>query len=281
MNSMSRLLFCLFALSASAGSSADVPSNALLRAANEAIRHKNVTGAVKLLSDCEERSTDPGLIAFNRGVMFFEAEEFREAELNFLRCLEDQAIPTERRTLALYNRGVSLVRRGEDEKALRAAVTCFEQCLDAAAADSPLSKDARHNLELTKLLWNQARAKQATPPTPNDRSEELLPRTQESTIDDMGPTPSGTEQTPGSPMAVPNSQQVQPQPSPMTQANAAQQVPGRTTLPVIDGNANNIQKLSPDDTNALLDLAEGRLQKARKRNEQMRAGPERPNVRDW
>jgi hypothetical protein len=42
-----------------------------------------------------------------------------------------------------------------------------------------------------------------------------------------------------------------------------------------------VQKLTPADTNALLEVADARLRKARKLNEQMRAGPERTNVRDW
>lgn len=277
---MPRLFLCLFALSATTVPPADAPSDELLRAANNAIRQKNIAGADKLLTSSEDRSTDPGLIAFNRAVMFFEAEEYREAEINFLRCLEDQAIPSDRRTHAQYNRGVCLVRRGDDEKLLRAAISCFEQCLDAAPADGQLARDARHNLELTKLLWNQARAKQAAPPTPNAHVEEPPPlRTPEANIDDGGPEPGNGSEMKTSPMAA--ATVPQPGTNPMASTQSPEKTAAAGNAPVLQDDATALQKISPDDTNRLLDKADARLRTARQRNEQMRAGPERPNVRDW
>lgn len=280
MNAMFRVFVILFAVTAAAAAPVAGPADDVLRAATAAIRQKDVVRAGKLLAACEERSTDPGLVAFNRGVLDFEAEDYREAELNFLRCLEDRAIPADRRAAALYNRGVSLALRGEEEKTLRSAVACFEQCLDATAPEGPLARDARHNLELTKLLWARARAKQATPPTPNDHQEEPPPRPPTPMAEDSAMNPGAEAQpVPATPAAT--AQATQPQPAAGQPAATGQQTPGRSHLPVLDGAGQQLQHLSADDTAALLDVAESRLQKARKRNEQMRAGPERPNVRDW
>ena len=47
------------------------------------------------------------------------------------------------------------------------AIACFDRSLDAIVADEPLKADARHNLELAKLLWAEANKKAAKPDSPN------------------------------------------------------------------------------------------------------------------
>ncbi|WP_149113554.1 hypothetical protein [Limnoglobus roseus] len=278
---MSRTLLVLFALSTTAVPPPEARPDEALRAANGAARQGNFSLADTLLDQSAERSRDPGLIAFNRAMICFEIGDYREAEMNYVRCLDDRAIPEERRIQAVYNRGVCLLHRGEDAKLLRVAIGCFEQCLDSPATAGTLMQDVRHNLELAKLLWGQARAKQKEPPTPNESYEPEPPRAKpiETTPDDIGTEQNANQQANRDPAGT------QMNPSPRTgstpNATAAQQTPGAGTMPVVSGDAAEVQKLSPEDTTLLLDKTDARLRQARQKNEQMRAGPERPNVRDW
>src|SRR5262249_59336214 len=127
----------------------------------------------------EERTGAPGLVAFNRAAVLFQKEDFRDAEVHYARVLEDAACPPERAARAWYNRGTCLLRRGTSPAVYRSAIACLEHCLDSPAADEPLKADARHNLELAKLLWNEARKTAAKPDTPNENRppEEEPPNT--------------------------------------------------------------------------------------------------------
>ena len=199
---------------------------------------------------------------------------------NRSRCLDDRAIPPERRVRAIYNRGVCLLNRGENPKFFRVAIACFEECRDATT-DDLFARDIRHNLELAKLLWHEARAKQKEHPTPNESIEDESPRPPMANNLPDGMTDDGSEPGAenGNRAGTQPVQQVAPSGRPAT-AQGTQQTPGSGTLPVV-ADSGEVQKLSPADTNALLDRADLRLRDARKKNEQMRAGPERPNVRDW
>ena len=44
-----------------------------------------------------ERTDDPGLVAFNKAVIALQLGDLRDAELHYLRCLDDQAAPPLRR----------------------------------------------------------------------------------------------------------------------------------------------------------------------------------------
>src|SRR5205823_5842396 len=89
--------------------------------------------SLALLEAAAERAADPGLVAFDRGVALARLGRAREAELQFLRCLDDAEIPDERKARALYNRGVCLLAREDDLAAIRAAVDCFAACREVAA----------------------------------------------------------------------------------------------------------------------------------------------------
>ncbi len=225
-----------------------------------------------------ERTDDPGLVAFNRAALQFGRGEFREAELNYLRCLDDRAIPAARCRQALYNRGVCLLRRDGDVGVLRAAIASFEDCLAEPGLEKELAESARLNLELAKVLWNRERARQKDPPTPNEPNPEE-PRPAPKSMTEPGtegpgetsPKSNGTTGQSGT-----TTQSKTGQPPPGTDAPA----PGAGTLPVVKDEGPT-QRLSPRDTDALLDRAAARLKAARRQNELLRAGPERPNVRDW
>ncbi len=225
-----------------------------------------------------DRTNDPGLVAFNLAALQFGRGEFREAELNYLRCLDDRAIPPIRRRQALYNHGVCLLYREGDVRVLRAAIGCFEDCLAEPDLEIDLAQKARINLELAKVLWNKERARQKDPPTPNETIPEEPRPAQKPMIkpETTGPgeTKPSTSGTPG--QVVPATEPKAGNPPTGTDAPP----PGAGLLPVVKDDG-PVQRLSPQDTEALLDRAASRLKSARRQNELLRAGPERPNVRDW
>lgn len=234
--------------------------------------------AERLYDAAEENADDPGLVAFNRAALLFARDDFREAELQYLRCLEDRDIPAERRRSALYNRGVCLVLRGDDARIYRAAIRSFEDCLAVSAADDDLANNARQNLELAKMLWNRERSRQKDPPTPNEPNQDE--RHQPKPLMQQGETEPGDTSAQATANATQPGTATEPKPANAETKSTDQQRNGAGTVPVPKDEA-EVQRLSPEDTKTLLDRTAARLKAARRQNELLRAGPERPNVRDW
>src|SRR5262249_34994376 len=150
-----------------------------VRQGNAAFDGAEYQAAVDLYARAEERTTDPGMVAFNKAAAQYRlaaqpdndrrrAALYREAEQSYRRCLEDA--DGLRQAQALYGLGNSLLQQGGERGAdvLREAVRCYERCLahpDVAAVPD-LADDARFNLELAKLLLLQAPA--GNPNKPND-----------------------------------------------------------------------------------------------------------------
>jgi tetratricopeptide (TPR) repeat protein len=256
----------------------------LVRRANAAFRAGDAEAADSLYAAAEERAADPGLVAFNRAAVLFERGQFRDAERHYDRVLADVACPPERSAKAWYNRGTCLLKRGGSMGVYRSSVACFENTLDSPAADEPLKADARHNLELAKLLWLEEAKKEQKkdPPSPNDNTppeEQHRPQPepqQQPGTQEMNP---GRENTAGT-APKPGSQAVQQadgsKPSP-TEQNVAGNNPN---LPV-PKDEGDVQPLSPDDARAYL------KETSKRRKRELRAlletlyGPDRVDVRDW
>ena len=64
-------------------------------------------------------------------------------------------------------RHVSARQHGATTSLYRSAIACLERCLDSTATDAPLRASPAYNLELAKLLWNEARKKEKKPDNPN------------------------------------------------------------------------------------------------------------------
>jgi tetratricopeptide (TPR) repeat protein len=257
----------------------------LIRRANAAVLAGDPAAADPLYADAAERTTDPGLVAFNTAAVRFAQGRFYEAEVLYARTLDDRACPPARAARAWFNRGVCLLRRGGDAAAYRSAVACFERCLDSPAADPPLAADARHNLELAKLLWAEAARKSARPENPNTPAPEDMPEPpppqrggdeQEPTPDPNGkdgsPTPSDAKQTKQSgPQATKDF-------GTKTDDRATQGAnPKLQPLPDDD----KARPLSIDETRAYLRQTEDRLRRERQLLLRSIAGPDRPGVKDW
>jgi Ca-activated chloride channel homolog len=133
----------------------------LLRQGNEAFHNKDYAAALKFYEQAEDIAADPGLVAFNKGATLIRLGRLREAELCYLRCLQDREAPPERRLRSLYDLGTVLLQRGADNKdagALHRAVECFESCFKEKTGDQAFLGDVEHNLELARMLWFKVRA---------------------------------------------------------------------------------------------------------------------------
>ena len=268
-----------FSFCIAAASHPSVTSDDLVRRGNAAYARGDSEAAEPLYAAAAERTADPGLVAFNRAAVLFARGEFRDAESHYLRALADADIPAERRKKALFNRGVCLLKRGGPSAVYRSAVAMFEGCLDTTPVDPALDADARHNLEVAKVLWGQARALEAIPPKANDPiADDLLPPPlpgSEPTGPDGGDDPGVSAGPRGTPETAPG-----PGSKDRPAEPADGSAPGSGNLPVVP-DAEVVVPLSPEDTRALLMRAAARLEKDRQATTRLLAGPERPHVRDW
>lgn len=247
-----------------------------IRAANAAYLRGDREAAEKLYAAAEERTADPGLVAFNKGAVLFARGEYRDAELHYARVLKDRACPPDRAAKAWFNRGTCLLKRGGPADVYRSAIACFERCLDLSPPDPP-REAARDNLELAKLLWAEANKREAKPRSPNESVEEDFadppPAAQGGSTDpgmqnqEAGATPK-VERVPG---AAPNGD---------AKKTDAQAPGGKTNLPQLkDDEA--AQQLTPEDAREHLRVHGERMRRDRRALLGTLYGPDRPGVKDW
>jgi tetratricopeptide (TPR) repeat protein len=143
----------------------------LVRRGNAAYERQDFGTATAVYTEAAARITDPGLTAFNKAAALYRRGLYRDAELHYRCCLEDAT--GLRRTHALYGLGNALLQQGHDRGAdvLREAIRRFEECMRQEALDADLLDDARHNLELAKLLLLQVPPKSKD--TPESRQDEI------------------------------------------------------------------------------------------------------------
>ncbi|MFM8273394.1 MAG: hypothetical protein ACKODX_13855 [Gemmata sp.] len=255
-----------------------------LRRANDLFRAGDRDAADRLYEAAEGRAADPGLVAFNRGVVQFDRKRYREAELSFELVLRDAECPPPRAARAWYNRGTCLLYRGESIDVYGAAIAAFERVLDSTVADEALKRRAADNLELAKLLWAEKRKEPANKNrSPNrDVPEERQPKPPART--------GGTEPQPGSKGdATPGTKEngpapktgTQPQHTPGAESPPEAPAPGNNpNLPVLKDEA-ALQQLSEADARANLAGVARRIGREQKSLLRSLYGPDRPDVRDW
>jgi tetratricopeptide (TPR) repeat protein len=274
----------VLALLAAAPLQTDSPDE-LIRRANAAFRAGDAEAADKLYAAAEERTADPGLVAFNRAAILFERGLFREAEKHYDRVLEDAVCPADRAAKAWYNRGTCLVRRGGSTSVYRSAIACFEHTLDSAAADEPLKADARYNIELAKLLWNEERKKAAKPEeeSPNKKlppEEDKQPRPEPDKLggpDQQG----GTDPLGGTTPKAGAQQQQVPQPNGSEKPTPTnQQTAGNNANLQVPEDKDAVQKLSPEEARAYMKETSKRRKRELHALLETLYGPDRPGVQD-
>lgn len=257
------VLFTLLAMLAIAADSID-ESAELVRQANRAFEQGQSELAEQLYSQAAQRTNDPGLVAFNRGVLLLQNEQLREAELNFRRALEDSLIPEERRRKAWYNLGNAILKQAgaDNVPQLRSAISCYENALDRMPENDPLREDAVYNLELAKILWAKANAERPRPNTPNEEPPENLPPKKEE--QDPGRTDDGSDEKEGPSKGKEKEAKAVEKKGNETpkESDEKKKSPGSGRLPVlIDDSV--VQSLSPEDTIERLKRIEERLNRER------------------
>ncbi|MBA4188599.1 MAG: hypothetical protein C0467_11415 [Planctomycetaceae bacterium] len=279
------LVACACCLLAAAAPLVDDSPDDVIRRANAAFLAGDRDEANRLYTVAEELTADPGLVAFNQAAVLFQKGEFRDAEVHYARTLDDPACPPERAVKAWYNRGTCLLRRGGAASVYRSAIACLERCVDSSVADEPLKADARHNLEIAKTLWNEARKADSkerpnSPPPPEDPRNDEQPKPQPT---DTEPQPKSPEPGNGNtgepnPKTVPQPPQPVPMPNPNPNGNPTQGTPG--AAPQLN-NEDAVQQLSPEDTRAHLRRVAERLEKDRRDLLRTLYPQYKPGTRDW
>ena len=143
----------------------------LLRRGNAAFALEQYETALELYEQAEIRTSDPGLVAFNKGAALYRLGRYREAEIHYL--LSRQDAEGERLPRVLYDLGNALLMesRARDPKLLTRAITSYEECLRQENAPAELLENAKHNLTLAKLLLQKAKNAK-NPSYPNDQNPE-------------------------------------------------------------------------------------------------------------
>ena len=259
------------------------PTEDLVREANAAFERGDLDAAETLFAQAEERTPDPGLVAFNTGAALFRRGDFRKAELCFRRALGDAEIPADRRGRALYNLGNCLVRQAGDTdlRLLQAAIDCYEMALRESPEEG-VRADAGHNLEVAKLLWAKARARR--PPTERDPDwDEPRPPKAPPPDPTKEPEDSGTDGSADGPKKADAAAKRDFGKGPDLGPTAKEQerpIPGQGTLPVLPDTDEVISR-TPEDARALLKRAGERLQRERQKLREEAAQGERPRANDW
>lgn len=275
-------LLPLLAVLVAAAPRADVSAEELIRAGNAAVARGEYERADEWYTAAEERTTDPGLVAFNKANALFHRERYDAAERHYTRALDDADAPPARRAAALYNRGVCLLKQGGLDK-LRAAIDSFSRCLALPPDDPPLIADARHNLELAKLLWVAARARESKKPLPNDPPPDAPPdpRPERPTPQQLDPfgqqdtlTGDRNPQTGGPPEPIRGGQKGDP-------LATDTQTPGKGNAPVVLPREDKLPDLSPLEVRQYLEALAARVARDRRDTAALTAPPERPSVKDW
>jgi Ca-activated chloride channel family protein len=224
--------------------------------------------ALRWYQIAEERTPDPGLVAFNEGIAFAKLERWRDAELYFRRSLSDAE--GERRFGALYNLGTSLIRRsmGRDRQALQDAIAALEQALALKPGDA----DAQHNLKLARDLLAQVPAE---PPVSSNNDQ---PKQQANVK---------TSASPKSPV-LKNGNLVGEPSGPATKSAEGDggretdrpPPPGQGNLPMIP-DTDVVERITPEDLQRHLDRAAARIAAAQRDQLKSRRPTSKPNYPDW
>jgi Ca-activated chloride channel family protein len=248
-----------------------------LRAGNAAFEREAYAEAVDCFARAEEATTDPGLVAYNTAAALYRLSRFREAELHYVRSLEDAV--GERRTRLLYDLGNCLVQEshGQDAALLDRAIRCYGDCLKQEGIGPELAADTRNNLQIAQALRLRAKARKkdsgpesdprrSATDNPNGPNQSAGPGAEEGV---EAPDPRGTlrRSADGEPAKEGDGQ------------GGHQPTPGAGNLPPVP-DSDELVPMSPEDAARHLGLATTRILEERKKQQQARPRPAR-NVLDW
>ena len=250
----------------------------LVRRGNVAYERGDYDGATAAYTEAETRIADPGLAAFNKAAALYEKGHYRDAELSFRCCLEDAAGP--RRTFALYGLGTALVQQGRERgaEALREAIRSYEECLRQPNVSAELADDARHDIELAKLLVLRAPSKPSDKPETKAENEEEKPKPPErQQTPDPGLAPFGQ----GKADARGDKQRVRREQAKDAQQSEEGSTGAGTELPPVPDEADRMPMTKEDAAEHLKRAAARVLNEQRAHQRQRRTQGSEANGLDW
>lgn len=273
------LWLLLPALALVAAGPAAAPPDELVRRANDAVGRKQYADALKLYDRAEERTTDPGLVAFNEGVALYQQGDYAQAEAHFRLARQDAT--GRRQVWAAYNLAASLLQTADerDVAKLAEAVNLFEDCLRREEIDDRLAADARHNLELAKRLWVEAKARPDAKPDTAPKNDDD-PKPQPPKPPDEGKQPGGNDGS-AAPKGSGDRAHVKPEDGQEPINADGQQTPGDNgTLPVIP-DREELVPMSREEAEAHLRQATERVMREGRSHRQRSVRVPSGKVRDW
>lgn len=250
-----------------------------LRAGNIAFSEGDYPMALACYAKAEERTSDPGQVAFNKAAALYQLGDYQAAAEEYARSLEDAAGP--RRVRSMYGRGNSLVQLGRSRRGALAvqtfeeAIESYRSCLALEASLNPVDREAceatfahaRDNLRIAEQWLEKKRAEAADEPPP------------------MGPDNGGSTNTRTDPGTRPDMERRDPRtgntqaPSEGSPQTTNERRPGRGNLPLLLDDVNTTA-LDQDTAAEYLQRTLERLHRARA--DRRPPGSLDPNfVRDW
>jgi len=254
------------------------PDEDWIRQANTAFGRNDLDMALALYEKAEATTTDPGLVAFNKAAVLYRLKRYREAELHYLRSIDDEQAPNLRQAQALFGLGIALLRQAKEKDVaiLDRAIDSFTACVQKNASPE-LTTDAEYNLELARWLRLKAG------PAPSERSNEEQPMNkgknekQQAKGKDEQPMKKGENSTDtGEPK---KDDQVKGADDPAGSEKLASKLANAGALQSIPDD-DTLQPLPPEDTEAQLQHLAERILQERRRDPRRRT-PTPPQVKDW
>jgi tetratricopeptide (TPR) repeat protein len=250
----------------------------LIRQGNEAFARGDPAAAVEFYTQAEDRADDPGLVAFNKAAALYRLGRYRDAELHYRRAREDAT--GMRLTRLLCNLGNTLLQQaGEgDAVRLREAIRLYEECLRQSESEESLLAEARHNLELARLLVVRARPGKEGP-DPSNPDQEREPGQPNETQNSSGAE--GAER-----MAAANPGG---KPQPLSGAQSGKEAaagqtdqppPGKGNIPPLP-DEDELVPLTPEDAQEHLKQAAARIQQERHEFRRRPTPPPTAKVKNW
>jgi tetratricopeptide (TPR) repeat protein len=247
----------------------------LIRRGNTEFAHENFAAAVDWYSRAEDSAPDPGLVACNEAAALYHLGRYREAELHY-RDAREEATGV-RLARLLYSLGNCIVQQAQDRDAarLREAMGFYELCMQQAAADAALITDARHNLELARLLWLKAKAARHDSNNPDQGNEDEQARDP----DDAGLRGDSLRALDGHGQAQPLSG-VRPDRGSTSNDTGQPPPPGKGNLPTLP-DSDDLTPLSPEDAAEHLKQATARILRERQEHVRVMTPALPANIKDW
>jgi Ca-activated chloride channel family protein len=249
----------------------------LIRQGNAEFAQADFAAAVDSYNRAEEGAPDPGLVACNEAAALYHLGRFREAELHY-RYAREEATGI-RLARLLYSLANCIVQQAQDRDAprLREAMGFYELCMRQSAADPALVADARHNLELARLLWLKAKAARhgSEPNNPDQNNQDE----QNQDPDNAGLRSDALRAMDGRGRAQPLSG-VQSDRGSTPNDTDQPPPPGKGNLPTLP-DTDDLAPLSPEDAAEHLQQAAARIVQERQDHVRQMAPAIGSNVKDW